>query len=197
MLATILQRMDTNKDGKISKNEAEGRIAENFDRIDTNKDGFLDKGELQAMIRAANPGPGDPPGKDRPGPDAMLNLILQRMDKNKDGKIAKSEAEGRIADGFDAIDTNKDGFLDKTELQAMIRRMAPSGAGGRPMFPGNFAGRPDPLDFDAQDKDADGRLTKAELRGTRFADSFDQIDTNKDGKIDPKEWAAFHAKKKD
>ena len=28
-------------------------------------------------------------------------------------------------------------------------------------------------------------------------DVFDAIDTNKDGKIDPKEWAAFHAKAKD
>ena len=119
------------------------------------------------------------------------------MDKNKDGKISKSEAEGRIAESFDRIDTNKDGFLDKAELLAMAKLMV-ARQGGRPPFPGGPGGiggmRPDPLDFDALDKNADGRLTRAELKGTRFADLFDAIDTNRDGKIDPKEWAAYHAR---
>src|SRR5258708_33406629 len=47
----MLQRMDTNKDGKISKSEAQGPLAANFDRFDTNKDGFLDKTELLAVAK--------------------------------------------------------------------------------------------------------------------------------------------------
>jgi Ca2+-binding EF-hand superfamily protein len=39
-------RLDTNKDGKISKEEARGLIKEHFDRIDTNKDGSIDFDEL-------------------------------------------------------------------------------------------------------------------------------------------------------
>ena len=39
-------RLDTNKDGKISKEEAKGLIKEHFDKIDTNKDGFIDREEL-------------------------------------------------------------------------------------------------------------------------------------------------------
>jgi Ca2+-binding EF-hand superfamily protein len=39
-------RLDTNKDGKISREEAKGLIKEHFDKIDTNKDGFIDHGEL-------------------------------------------------------------------------------------------------------------------------------------------------------
>ena len=155
----------------------------------------------QEPSKAAKDKPGTTPpakAKDRPDPEMIVNQILQRMDKNKDGKISKSEAEGRIADGFDRIDTNKDGFLDRAELLAMARQMAARpgpGPGGRPPFFGGPGGmRPDPLDFDALDKNADGRLTRAELKGTRFADLFDAIDTNKDGKIDPKEWAAYHAK---
>lgn len=136
--------------------------------------------------------------KDGPGPDAIVSQILQRMDKNKDGKISKSEAEGRIADTFDRLDTNKDGFLDRTELLAMARLMAARpgpGPGGRmPPFGSPGGLRPDPLDFDALDKNADGRLTREELKGTRFADLFSAFDTNKDGKIDPKEWAAYHNK---
>jgi Ca2+-binding EF-hand superfamily protein len=136
-----------------------------------------------------------------PTPDAMVDQILQRMDKNKDGKISKAEAEGPIADNFDRIDTNKDGFLDRKELLEMAKRrlamQAMQPGGGRPPFPGGPGfGRPDPNDFDALDKNADGRLTRAELKGTRFEALFDQIDTNKDGKIDPKEWEAWHNKSK-
>ena len=39
-------RLDTNKDGKISREEARGLIKEHFDKIDTNKDGFIEFDEL-------------------------------------------------------------------------------------------------------------------------------------------------------
>jgi Ca2+-binding EF-hand superfamily protein len=139
-----------------------------------------------------------------PGPgmsaEAIVNSILERMDTNKDGKISKSEAKNRMADAFDQIDTNKDGFLDRKELLGMAQRLA-AGPPGRPGIPGGgrpgpFGPRTDPLDFDALDKNADGRLTKEELRGTRFANVFDAIDKNRDGKIDPSEWAAYHNIKK-
>jgi Ca2+-binding EF-hand superfamily protein len=42
----IFDRLDTDKDGKISKEEAKGLIKEHFDKIDTNKDGFIDFDEL-------------------------------------------------------------------------------------------------------------------------------------------------------
>lgn len=44
----MLQRLDADKDGKISKAEAPERMAENFDRRDTDGDGFLTKEELAA-----------------------------------------------------------------------------------------------------------------------------------------------------
>lgn len=45
-----MARMDTDRDGKISRTEAAGhpKLAENFGRIDTNGDGFLSKEELAA-----------------------------------------------------------------------------------------------------------------------------------------------------
>src|SRR5260370_3700939 len=51
MVQTMLDRFDVNKDGKISKEEAKGKLAENFDRLDTNKDGYLDKEELRRAAR--------------------------------------------------------------------------------------------------------------------------------------------------
>lgn len=47
--AERMMRRDTNKDGKISKEEAPEPMQERFDDFDTNDDGFLDKDELEAM----------------------------------------------------------------------------------------------------------------------------------------------------
>jgi Ca2+-binding EF-hand superfamily protein len=46
----LIEDLDVNHDGKISREEARGRIKENFDKIDTNHDGFIDRDEL---MRAA------------------------------------------------------------------------------------------------------------------------------------------------
>jgi hypothetical protein len=46
----MIQRMDTNGDGKISKDEWRGP-AEAFDQMDTNKDGFLTADELTAGMQ--------------------------------------------------------------------------------------------------------------------------------------------------
>jgi Ca2+-binding EF-hand superfamily protein len=40
--------LDKNKDQKISKDEARGLWADNFDQLDTNHDGFLDEKEIDA-----------------------------------------------------------------------------------------------------------------------------------------------------
>ncbi|HLJ96535.1 MAG TPA: EF-hand domain-containing protein [Gemmataceae bacterium] len=42
----VFQRLDSNRDGKLSKTEARGLIKEHFDKIDTNKDGFITFDEL-------------------------------------------------------------------------------------------------------------------------------------------------------
>jgi hypothetical protein len=51
--AQMLERMDANGDGKLSKDEVPPQLAERmFERADTNKDGMLDKAELEAMAAA-------------------------------------------------------------------------------------------------------------------------------------------------
>ena len=40
-----------------------------------------------------------------------------------------------------------------------------------------------------------GRLSREELRGTEVEGQFSEIDANKDGKIDRKEWASFLKKR--
>lgn len=42
--------------------------------------------------------------------------IMNKMDKDKDGKISNYEAKGRLKKHFGKIDTNNDGFLTFDEL---------------------------------------------------------------------------------
>ncbi|WP_055448434.1 EF-hand domain-containing protein [Lacinutrix mariniflava] len=45
--AQMLEQMDTNNDGKISKDEAKGPLKDGFSKIDTDSDGFISKEELE------------------------------------------------------------------------------------------------------------------------------------------------------
>lgn len=43
----LLTQMDSNKDGKLSKDEVKGPLKNDFSKIDTNDDGYLSKDELK------------------------------------------------------------------------------------------------------------------------------------------------------
>ena len=47
----ILKKLDTNEDGKISKEEVEGPLKKQFAKIDTDEDGFLTLEELKKAPR--------------------------------------------------------------------------------------------------------------------------------------------------
>ena len=81
LVQSMLDRFDTNKDGKISKAEAKGKLAENFDKLDLNKDGFLDRDELRpaARVMAANMAKGD---NAKPGANASTNAQSKRDRRN-------------------------------------------------------------------------------------------------------------------
>jgi Ca2+-binding EF-hand superfamily protein len=133
--------------------------------------------------------PADKPAADNPAVERRVADVFERMDTNKDGKISKEEAKNLILQNFDRIDADKDGFITKDELRRWVAQtMAAGGPGG--FGRGGFAAPAGP-DFDALDKNADGRLTREELKGTPFEEKFDEIDANKDGKIDKKEFAAY------
>lgn len=67
----MLERMDANKDGKISKEEAPERMREGFNRLDTNTDGFIDAAELKALAeRFQQRRPEGQDGPRREGQDA-------------------------------------------------------------------------------------------------------------------------------
>jgi Ca2+-binding EF-hand superfamily protein len=127
IVANLLQRMDTNKDGKISRDEAKGPLAKNFDLLDTNKDGYLDKAELrraaERMLAAGAGGPGQ--GATPPNIPAKPVPDFDALDHNADGRLTRDELKGTpFADKFDQIDTNKDGKIDRKEFLAYLKKEA-------------------------------------------------------------------------
>lgn len=65
-----------------------------------------------------------PRNNDQKKPPTFAEL-LKEMDKNDDGKLAKSELKGALKDDFAKIDTDEDGFITEAEL-----KKAPKPEGG-------------------------------------------------------------------
>jgi Ca2+-binding EF-hand superfamily protein len=53
-----------------------------------------------------------PQQKERP----TFEQLVEKLDSNKDGKIAESEVKGPLKNNFSEIDTNKDGFISEAEF---------------------------------------------------------------------------------
>jgi len=58
----LFKQLDTDKDGKISREEARGMVRQNFDEIDANKDGFLDRAEMLKAATESHHAPSTRPG---------------------------------------------------------------------------------------------------------------------------------------
>lgn len=119
----MLQRIDTNGDGMISKAENRAAAEARFARMDANGDGAIGadergkgrwkRGEGRRGRDATEGGPGPMAGGKRHG---------MKADANGDGIITRAEFDASNAARFAAMDTNKDGKIDASELPKRGRR---------------------------------------------------------------------------
>ena len=111
----ILQRLDTNGDGAISKDEMLAARERLFKRLDRNGDGAIDEKEIETARQAI---------EDRAqATEARLGNRWRRMDRNGDGKVTENEFQASTP-LFDLADRNGDGRLSADEIAAIRKIVA-------------------------------------------------------------------------
>jgi Ca2+-binding EF-hand superfamily protein len=110
-------RLDTNKDGVLTKDELQAkgadRIAASFDKLDRDKDGMVTQEELREARTTRMAAFRE-----------QAETRFREADKNSDGQLSKEETQvgmPRLAERFDKLDQNKDGQLSPEELRGASR----------------------------------------------------------------------------
>ena len=127
-----LQRADTDKDGKVTRDEWLS-LASKWHSA-WSKEGKLGLNELRTGIEAGFPPPEGIRPPEEPGPGAMMcRTFLNAMDEDKDGQITHKEFQACFAKWFERW--APDGTLDETRLrQGIDRELGPGPSARAPDF---------------------------------------------------------------
>jgi Ca2+-binding EF-hand superfamily protein len=109
--------------------------------------------------------------------------LFSSLDTNADGMISKAEFDAFNAAHFSNLDTNKDGYISPEELRAAQNQVPPNR--------GMHSDGTTHLDqrFYAADAHHDGGLNREEaIYMPMLSKYFDEVDTNKDGKVTRQEY---------
>jgi hypothetical protein len=88
-------------------------------QADSKGDRFDDNTFLSLLLTGQSP---DSVPRQPGGSDQSVDLILRRMDRNGDGKIAPDEAGPQLRRWFDRLDKDGDGTLGAAELRPILER---------------------------------------------------------------------------
>jgi len=124
----MFQRLDVNKDGKVTKAEAKKVADERFAKLDANNDGAITEAEAkefrESMRAEHQKKRGDKAdGKSCEGKHGDKRAhrgagLFKKSDANNDGKITRAEAAAMEAKRFARLDTNNDGVITQAEAKA-------------------------------------------------------------------------------
>jgi Ca2+-binding EF-hand superfamily protein len=95
----ILERVDADKDGKISKAEFDAEGSKLFAKLDENGDGKIASNEMPQRHWAKFGG-----------------KMFDRIDADKDGNVTKAEFQAAGEKMFQRMDKNGDGIIEKDEM---------------------------------------------------------------------------------
>ncbi len=110
----MLERYDTDKDGKVSLAEYEAGRQMMFSRMDADGNGSVSFAEIDAMMQRMQ-------GGDGPRAQMMQKRMdaLKAADTNGDQVISADEFKAASDAEFKALDKNSDGFLTADEMPQM------------------------------------------------------------------------------
>jgi Ca2+-binding EF-hand superfamily protein len=130
-------RLDTDGDGRITRDEWTAAKLDRFEAADLDGDGRVTPEEMRevgqawkAKIAAKRQADGE--GSDRAterrhhrrGHHAKMGkLIFKRLDANQDGAISRDEAQAAANRFFDKLDADGDGALTQEEMREGFRAM--------------------------------------------------------------------------
>lgn len=178
----------------ITRADVQARVGKVFARLDTNRDGFITKEELSALDAQREQ------RIERRAEHFDPAKAFARLDLNHDGKITAAEAQAARAQHaeskagepakaqataigglFARADTNKDGVITRAEFDAMGEQIK-----ARMEHAGAKRGDAETRMFLMADTNKDGRISLAEMQQAALA-RFSSADLNHDGTISPEE----------
>ncbi len=112
-----IAQADTNKDGKVTREEAKAGMPkmtdEQFAKLDTNKDGAISKEDRPAGAAAPTAAGVSPEARKKAA------MRITEADANKDGKVSLEEAKAKFPkmtdERFKKMDRNGDGFVSRDD----------------------------------------------------------------------------------
>ena len=99
----VFDRLDSNKDGKISLAEFTPIAEKRFLSIDVNKDDAVSAAEIDASLQA--------------GLERRRNRMLENMDTDKNGNISRAELDAYVEAMVKGADSDKDGGVTFDEAR--------------------------------------------------------------------------------
>jgi hypothetical protein len=102
-----LQRLDANKDGRLSLDEVKPRMDKRLALIDGDGDKVITSAEIDAMLQKRL--------------ERRRIRIMELLDGNRDGTISQAEFDRVVEDMFDKADVDNNGGVDLAELQGFKR----------------------------------------------------------------------------
>lgn len=130
----MIQRLDTNKDQKVSLDEFQAQVATNFKTFDANGDGQISADEMKAKreafreARKAWRAVKDKSGTERDAALAKLKEVrpamlpgvrpkaFKRVDTDGNGSLSNSEVSSAAEAMFKRRDKNGDGVIDAADF---------------------------------------------------------------------------------
>lgn len=112
--AAMFNQFDTNKDGRVTWDEAWGVIQQRFNAADPDHDGSLTQQEMaNARLRPNAQRPEGPQGPQR---ERMVGMMFRGLDANRDAVVTLDEIRPAAEARFRAFDANGDGAVTRDEL---------------------------------------------------------------------------------
>jgi Ca2+-binding EF-hand superfamily protein len=116
-----LARIDTERKGFVTLQDAERFAVAQFDRLDANRDGFVDHDEFVASAKRSLERASDARKPQVQRSVDRRETLFKTLDQHGDGKLTKDEYLAGTRQHFAEIDTKKSGMITADDLRTAHR----------------------------------------------------------------------------